>query len=131
MKKTVLASLFLSFLLFAAGSWAQQMKNGKHEAEKITNGPDVKETTKDSAKITWSTDNPGSTVVKYGTSPNALEHKAEEPWGGKRESNGDYEHTVWVKGLKPNTTYYYKVETGQGLGTGTEAESKTGEFKTK
>jgi phosphodiesterase/alkaline phosphatase D-like protein len=130
MKKLLLAS-FVSLFLLVGGSWAQQMKNGKHEAEKITNGPDVKETTKDSAKITWSTDNPGSTIVKYGTNPNALDHKAEEPWGGKRESNGDYEHTVWVKGLKPNTTYYFKVETGQGLGTGTEADSKTGEFKTK
>jgi phosphodiesterase/alkaline phosphatase D-like protein len=70
-------------------------------------------------------------VVKYGTSPKALNQTAEEPWGGKRESNGDYNHTVWMKNLKPNTTYYYKVETGQGLGTGTEADSKTGEFKTK
>jgi len=131
MKKMALASLLVSLVLFAVGSWAQQMKDGKHEAERITNGPDVKETTRDSAKIAWSTDNPGSSVVKYGTNPNALEHKAEEPWGGKRESNGDYEHVVWMKNLKPNTTYYFRVETGQGLGTGTQADSRTGEFHTK
>jgi len=131
MKKMALASLLVSLVLFAVGSWAQQMKDGKHEAERITNGPDVKETTRDSAEISWSTDNPGSSVVKYGTSPNAFDHKAEKPWGGTRESNGDYNHTVWVKNLKPNTTYYFKVETGQGLGTGTQADSRTGEFHTK
>jgi phosphodiesterase/alkaline phosphatase D-like protein len=70
-------------------------------------------------------------VVKYGTSPNALNHTAEKPWGGSKESNGDYNHTVWVKNLKPNTTYYYMVETGQGKGTGTEAQSHPQEFRTK
>jgi phosphodiesterase/alkaline phosphatase D-like protein len=127
MKKLVIASLLSSVFLFSAALWAQS----KAKAERITNGPDLKETTNNSAELAWSTDAPGSSVVKYGTSPKALNQTAEEPWGGKRESNGDYNHTVWMKNLKPNTTYYYKVETGQGLGTGTEADSKTGEFKTK
>jgi phosphodiesterase/alkaline phosphatase D-like protein len=130
MKKMVLASLLGSLFFFAVGSWAQD-KGKKHQAERITNGPVVKETTKDSAEISWSTDAPGSSVVKYGINQNALNRTAEKPWGGTKESNGDYNHTVWVKSLKPNTTYYYKVETGQGLGTGTEADSRTGEFKTK
>jgi phosphodiesterase/alkaline phosphatase D-like protein len=60
-----------------------------------------------------------------------MTHTAEKPWGGTKEPNGDYNHTVWVKNLKPNTTYYYKVETGQGKGTGTEADSKPEEFRTK
>ena len=127
MKKSVLASILLSVFLLAGAAWAQN----KPKAERITNGPAIKETTNNSAAISWSTDAPGSSVVKYGTSPNALNETAEEPWGGRRESNGDYNHTVWMKNLKPNTTYYYKVETGQGLGTGTEADSRTGEFKTK
>ena len=126
MKKMALTSLLL-VLLFSAMSWAQ----AKPKAERITDGPVVKDETKDSVQISWSTDAPGSSVVKYGTSQNALNQTAEEPWGGKRESNGDYNHTVWVKNLKPGTTYYYKVETGQGLGTGTEADSRTGQFRTK
>jgi phosphodiesterase/alkaline phosphatase D-like protein len=125
MKTITLASLVLAALSLAA--WGQQ----RAKAERITNGPQVKETTKDSAEIAWSTDAPGSSIVKYGTSPNALSHKAEKPWGGTKESNGDYNHTVWVKGLKPNTTYYYMVETGQGKGTGTEAQSHPQEFRTK
>jgi hypothetical protein len=117
----------MAMVLFSWAAWGQD----KWKAEKITNGPLVKETTKNSAEIAWSTDAPGSSVVKYGTSPNALTHTAEKPWGGAKEPNGDYNHTVWVKNLKPNTTYYYKVETGQGKGTGTEADSKAEEFRTK
>lgn len=127
MKNIAMANFFLALLLLSAITWAQD----KPKAERITNGPVVKEETRNSAEISWSTDAPGSTVVKYGTSPNALNETAEEPWGGKRESNGGYNHTVWVKNLKPNTTYYYKVETGQGLGTGTEADSRAGQFHTK
>lgn len=126
MRKMAVASL-MAMLLFSWAAWAQD----KPKAEKITNGPLVKETTKTSAEIAWSTDAPGSSVVKYGTSPNAMTHTAEKPWGGTKEPNGDYNHTVWVKNLKPNTTYYYKVETGQGKGTGTEADSKPEEFRTK
>jgi Purple acid Phosphatase, N-terminal domain len=126
MKKNRLVSLGLVILMSLA-AWAQE----KSKAERITNGPQVKETTKDSAEIAWSTDAPGSSIVKYGTNPSALNHKAEKPWGGSKESNGNYNHTVWVKNLKPNTTYYYLVETGQGRGTGTEAQSRPQEFRTK
>lgn len=127
MKRTALAGFLAVLLLFASAAWAQD----KPKAERITDGPKVKEVTNNSAEIAWSTDAPGSSVIKYGTSPNALNETAEKPWGGTKESNGDYNHTVWVTNLKPNTTYYFKVETGQGLGTGTEADSRTGEFHTK
>jgi len=109
MKKLAIANLLTLLLLFSGAAWAQ----GKPKAERITNGPVVTETTRDSAEVSWSSDSPGSSIVKYGTSPNALNETAEKPWGGKREPNGDYNHTVWVKNLKPNTTYFYKVETGQ------------------
>lgn len=118
-----MTTILLSSLLLSAISWAQ----GRPKAERITNGPVVKEETRNS----WSTDAPGSSVVKYGDNPNELSETAEEPWGGNRELNGDYNHTVWVRNLKPNTTYYYRVETGQGLGTGTDADSRIGQFHTK
>ena len=127
MKKPAIAVLFSLLLLVSAIAWAQN----KSKPERITNGPVVKEETSNSAEIAWSTDEPGSSVVKYGTNPHELNETAEKPWGGKRESNGDYNHTVWVKNLKPHTTYYFQVETGQGLGTGTEADSREGQFHTK
>jgi hypothetical protein len=127
MKNIAMATIFLSSLLLSGISWAQS----RPKAERITDGPVVKEETRNPAEISWSTDAPGSSVVKYSGSPNELNETAEEPWGGKRESNGDYNHTVWVKNLRPNTIYYFRVETGQGLGTGTDADSRTGQFHTK
>jgi hypothetical protein len=118
-----LVALVLS--LFEA--WAQNQAR----PERITHGPIVKQTTEDSAEISWSTDAAGSSIVKYGTAPNALTETAEKPWGGTHEGNGQFDHTVWVKNLRPHTTYYFMVEIGQGRGTGTEAESRIGRFATK
>src|SRR2546423_12177191 len=126
MRKTALASLAALLSLLTAGAWAQT----RPKAERITDGPVVKNTTGTGAEIAWSSDAPGSSIVKYGTSPDALTQTAEAPWGGGKEPNGDFNHTVWVKNLKPNTTYYFKVITGQGLGTGTETESRPEQFHT-
>ena len=125
MRKT-LASIAALFLLLTLSIWAQN----KTQAERITNGPAIKKTTDTVAEISWSTDAPGSSIVKYGASPNALNQMAEEPWGGTKEPNGNFNHTVWIKNLKPNTTYYFLVVTGQGLGTGTETQSRPQEFHT-
>jgi purple acid phosphatase-like protein len=124
MRKIVVASLTAG-VLFSWAAWAQ------NKVERITDGPLVKQTTDNSAEIAWSTDAPGSSVVKYGTNPNALTQTAEKPWGGTHEPNGDFNHTVWVKNLRPNNTYYFVVETGQGRGTGTGAISQTQQFHTR
>jgi hypothetical protein len=102
----------------------------KAQAERITNGTVVKQTTGSVAEIAWSTNAPGSSIVKYGASPDGLSEMAEAPWGGTKESNGDFNHTVWLKNLKPNTTYYFIVETTQGAGTGTQTQSQPKEFHT-
>src|SRR5207237_9368929 len=125
MRRITVASLAGLLVLFTIGVSAAQKRG---QAERITNGPVVKKTTDTVAEISWSTDAPGSSIVKYGISPNALNQTAEEPWGGTKQPNGDYNHTVWVKNLKPNTKYYFVVETGQGLGTGTETQSRPQEF---
>jgi hypothetical protein len=68
--------------------------------------------------------------VNYGTSPDALNQIAEAPWGGTKEPNGDYNHSVWIKNLQPNTTYYFVVRTTQGAVTGTQTRSQVMEFQT-
>lgn len=122
MTKTFLASA-AAVILLSLAAWAQK-------TERITDGPLVKQTTRNSAEIAWSTDAAGSSVVRYGTDPNNLSQIAEKPWGGTHEPNGDYNHTVWVKNLQPNTTYYFLVETGQGKGTGTGSRSQVMQFQT-
>ena len=127
MRGITVASLAGLLVLFTIGVSAAQ-KRGR--AERITNGPVVNKTTDTVAEIAWSTDAPGSSIVKYGTSPNALNETAEAPWGGTKEPNGDYNHTVWVKNLKPGTTYYFVVATTQGAGTDTSTQSRAMEFHT-
>ena len=126
MKRTTLASFVVMLLLCTVAAWAQT----KTQAERITDGPKVSQTTANSAEIAWSTDAAGSSTVKYGTNEKALNETAQAPWGGTKESNGDFNHTVWIKNLNPNTTYYFVVITGQGAGTGTQAQSQTQEFHT-
>ena len=116
---TVLAAV----VLISCATWAQ-------EVERITDGPRVKRTTETSAEIAWSTTAPGSSIVHYGTRPDELSEIAEQPWGGTHEPNGDFNHTVWVSNLRPNTRYFFVVVTGQGRDTGTRAMSRMQEFRT-
>ena len=71
---------------------------------RITNGPVIEEATSDAAVIAWSTDVPSSSQVWYGTEKNNLTHSAEAP------DNGSKTHRVRIANLKPNTTYYFQVE---------------------
>jgi hypothetical protein len=123
MKKNAL--ILIAVALFSIVAFSQDSPT-----ERITDGPRVKQTTRNSAEIAWSTLTAGSSVIRYGTSPDSLSQVAEKPWGGTHEPNGDFNHTVWVKNLRPNTTYYFVVESGQGRGTGTGARSQVQEFHT-
>lgn len=93
-------------------------------AVQITNGPVVEVVTDTTAQIAWSTNVNCGTTLRYGTDAGHLDLTAGMPWGGLT-------HRVTIKGLKPNTTYYFKAESGQGQGTGTRAETGQSSFQTK
>ena len=103
------------------------LANEENGSVKITGGPTIEYVDNNSATIAWSTNRKGSTRVTYGTDPNNLTQLAESPWGA-----GGLTHRVQIHNLKPNTTYYFQVETGQAAGTGgAEVESpKVLSFKT-
>lgn len=116
-------------LLSLAG--VQAIAQQRSEREKIINGPRLEQVTDREAVVAWTTDTGGSSVVRYGTDPNHLNGRAESPYAGDR-NNASYEtHRVRIKNLRPNTTYYYAVISGQGEGTGTSAQSNVQEFRTK
>jgi len=90
----------------------------------ITHGPVVENVTDTTAEIAWSTNVNSGTALHYGTDPSHLDQTAGMPWGG-------FTHRVLIKNLKPNTTYYFKAESGQGQGTGTLAEAAQACFQSK
>jgi thiol-disulfide isomerase/thioredoxin len=72
-----------------------------------------------SATITWQTDEPAISKVDYGTTDN---------YGETTESNDDLttNHVVRLTNLKPNTTYYIKVESIDECGNQASYTSKLG-----
>src|ERR1051326_1399338 len=93
-------------------------------AVQITNGPVVENVTDTTAQIAWSTNVNAGTTLYYGTDPSHLDLSAGMPWGGLT-------HRVTLKDLKPNTTYYFRAESSQGQGTGTQAQTEQSSFQTK
>jgi hypothetical protein len=87
------------------------------------------------AFISWTTQNPGGTilhyaVVRYGKDPNNLDSTAESP---TRINPGHSEmiFRVRVGNLKPATTYYYKVSSEQAGGIFDPVTSAVNQFTTR
>lgn len=99
-------------------------------AEKITQGPVLEGVGDTWAVIAWTTNTGGSTIVRYGTNPNALNQTAQAPYSDNERASSQ-SHRVHLTNLKPGTTYYFIADSGQGEGTGTEAKSSVGQFTTK
>lgn len=96
----------------------------------IANGPRVEGVHATHAQIAWSTNVPSSAILRYGTNPNDLDQTAEAPWGGGGERNGDLVHRVELRNLRPNTTYYFRVDSTEARGSGTAAQSGVQSFHT-
>ena len=127
-------SLALAFVL-ASAVYAQKKpeKPAQHkhgEAERIVKGPVVEGVGDTTAVIAWTTNTGGSSIVHFGTNRSSLNETAESPYSDNDKSSAQ-NHRVHLKNLKPGTTYYFRVSSGQGEGTGTEAGSGEGSFTTK
>ncbi|HET7872318.1 MAG TPA: fibronectin type III domain-containing protein [Terriglobales bacterium] len=94
------------------------------DAVRITSGPVVEQVTATTATIAWSTNVNAGTTLRYGTEPDQLDLTANMPWGG-------YTHRVYLKGLKPGTTYFFQAESGEGQGTGSKATAAVDRFQTR
>ena len=121
-----LLALVLATAAFAKG----KSDDTKHAAVKITSGPNVEGTGDTWAVIAWTTNEPSSSIIRYGTSPSSLTDVAESPYSDQQGANQQM-HRVHLKNLKPFTTYYFVVDSGQGAGTGTQAMSSIGTFATR
>lgn len=105
------------------GRGAQASAAAGKQTVRITNGPVVERVGDNTAVIAWSTNVKSSSVVRYGESLTGLNRTADAPWG-------DTTHRVTITGLKPNTRYFFRVESAQAQGTGTQTMSRTSSFET-
>jgi phosphodiesterase/alkaline phosphatase D-like protein len=87
------------------------------------------------AFISWTTPNPGGTilhyaVVRFGKDPNHLEFTAKSPTR-INPSHSEMVFRVRIQELDPGTTYYYKVSSEQANGTLDPATSGVNQFTTR
>ena len=100
----------------------------------ITKGPEIEMTKEFLTIIRWTTNNPGGSpehygVVHYGTDPKNLSETAKSPI----RLNPDHASTVFrvrLDNLKPGTTYYYTVGSGEANGADDGAKSAVKQFTT-
>ena len=124
MKSLILATA-LSLALFGTAIAQTSSQNVQ-----ITNGPVVEGTGDTWAVIAWTTNVGSSSVIHYGTDQNNLTQTAQQEYQ-RSESNRGVNHRVHIKNLQPGTTYYFRVDSGQGESTGTNASSNVDHFTTK
>jgi hypothetical protein len=100
----------------------------------ITKGPELESARDGLAIITWTSNNPGGTdehwgVVHYGTDSKDLSQMAKS----HIRLNQNHPETVFrvrVDGLKPDTTYYYTVDSMQAKGKSDGVKSPVKHFTT-
>jgi phosphodiesterase/alkaline phosphatase D-like protein len=100
----------------------------------ITKGPEIELATDFLTIIRWTTNNPGGSndhfgIVYYGTDPKVLNQTAKSPI---RLNQGHPYTTFRVRmtGLKPRTTYYYRVAAEESGGKSDGVKSTVKQFTT-
>jgi len=128
--------------VLAAGSLLQSMPAAaqvspmteKAALVRITQGPETERADPDFAIVRWTSNNPGGSpehygVVHYGTDPTKLDQTAKSPI----RLNPAHSYTVFrvrLDGLKPATTYYYKVDAMEANGNSDGMPSPVRQFTT-
>jgi phosphodiesterase/alkaline phosphatase D-like protein len=101
---------------------------------RITQGPEIERADPDFAIIRWTSNNPGGSpehygIVRYGTNPTKLNQTAKSPI----RLNPGHSYTVFrvrIDGLKPQTTYYYTIESTEANGEVDGVKSAVKHFTT-
>jgi phosphodiesterase/alkaline phosphatase D-like protein len=133
--KLVITATTVCGLLYSNRAAAQILSPmRKAERVEITQGPVLESARDELAIIRWTTNNPGGTdvhfaVVQYGTDPGDLSQTAKSQI---RINRGHLETIFRVRmaGLKPQTTYYYKVTSTESTGKSDGVESPVRQFTT-
>jgi phosphodiesterase/alkaline phosphatase D-like protein len=100
----------------------------------ITKGPELESATNHLTIIRWTTSNPGGSdvhygIVHYGTDRLDLSQTAKNPI----RLNQGHQYTTFrvrIEGLKPRTTYYYRVTSEESNGRSDGVQSTVKKFTT-
>jgi hypothetical protein len=110
---------------------ARQASSSSH----VDASPILESVTDTLAFVSWTTPNPGGTllhyaIVHYGIDPNHLEFTAKSPTR-INPSHSEMVFRVRMDGLEPGTTYYYKVTSEQATGIPDRRTSGVNKFTTR
>ena len=125
----------LGSLLTTNPATAQTLPPAKKAAHvEIIKGPELESARDDVAIIRWTSTNPGGNdahfaVAHYGTDPNDLSQVAKSPMRLNR-GHAETIFRVRIQGVKPQTTYYYKVTSMGAEGESDGVESPVNQFTT-
>ena len=90
-------------------------------APQISSAPTATELTDNSAVIEWTTSEPGTSLVQYGTSSSG--------WGSytlsQNINNLTSNHSITLTGLSENTTYFFRAGSTDACGNGPDQISNT------
>ncbi|MFL6438205.1 MAG: fibronectin type III domain-containing protein [Terriglobales bacterium] len=121
---------FLLSLLLLVGSIAvaqtdanQASDNGAPQSAasvNITQGPTIQYADDQFAVITWSTDQPFATRVFYGKDASNLNQISEDA------KSLSMHHQINLRNLQPSTTYYFRIDTGQGTAAASASDGVNG-----
>jgi hypothetical protein len=138
MKRLLLRLLITATVgsLFSSSPTVAQILPPAKKAERvdITKGPELELATDHLTIIRWTTNNPGGSddhfgVVYYGTDPKDLSQMAKS----HIRLNRGHPETIFrvrVAGLKPRTTYYYRVTSEESNGKSDGVNSTVNKFTT-
>src|SRR5207253_151541 len=106
----------------------------KAERVEITKAPALELATDYLIIIRWTVNNPGGSdvhygIVQYGTDPKDLSQTAKNPIR-LNQAHPDTTFRVRIVGLKPGTTYYYKVTSEESSGNSDGVKSAVSKFTT-
>jgi hypothetical protein len=135
LKLAITITTTVGSLLASTPTVAQIVPPTKKAARvEIIKGPEIELATEFLTIIRWTTNNPGGSndhygIVYYGTDPKALSQTAKSPI---RLNQGHPNTTfrVRMQGLKPRTTYYYKVAAEETNGKSDGVKSTVKKFTT-
>jgi phosphodiesterase/alkaline phosphatase D-like protein len=117
MAAVALALIVLGFVPAVAAVTPRDSEN--LDNQHITNGPIAEYLADSAASIAWSTRGPAEMAIRVGTDPDHLEKTVEASQKGRGRC-----HHARIDGLKPDTTYYFQVFSGEA------AVGEPGVFKT-